>query len=90
MFHQDVAERRYGQYRASGILHAPENRDATSGKTMGEGVCLFVNNSWWAMSNIKEVLLAWGRVPSACCRPHYLPREFSSILFIAVYSPPQN
>jgi hypothetical protein len=24
------------------------------------------------------------------CRPHYLPREFSSILFIAVYLPPQT
>jgi hypothetical protein len=24
------------------------------------------------------------------CRPHYLPREFSSILFIATYSPPQT
>ena len=25
------------------------------GKTRGGGVCLFVNNSWCAMSNIKEV-----------------------------------
>jgi hypothetical protein len=24
------------------------------------------------------------------CRPHYLPREFSSVLFVAVYLPPQN
>jgi hypothetical protein len=24
------------------------------------------------------------------CRPHYLPRAFSSIFFIAVYLPPQN
>ena len=24
------------------------------------------------------------------CRPHYIPREFSSIFFIAVYLPPQN
>jgi hypothetical protein len=24
------------------------------------------------------------------CRPHYLPREFSSIIFIAVYLPQQN
>ena len=24
------------------------------------------------------------------CRPHYLPREFSSILFVAVYLPPQT
>jgi hypothetical protein len=24
------------------------------------------------------------------CRPHYLPREFSSILFIAIYLSPQT
>jgi predicted secreted Zn-dependent protease len=24
------------------------------------------------------------------CRPHYLPREFSSILFVTVYLPPQT
>ena len=24
------------------------------------------------------------------CRPHYLPREFSSVFFIAVYLPPQS
>jgi hypothetical protein len=24
------------------------------------------------------------------CRPHYLPREFSSVFFIAVFIPPQN
>ena len=32
-----------------------QDRTATSGKTRGGGVCLFVNNSWCAMSNIKEV-----------------------------------
>ena len=24
------------------------------------------------------------------CRPHYLPREISSVLFVAVYLPPQS
>ena len=24
------------------------------------------------------------------CRPHYLPREFSPILFVAIYLPPQT
>ena len=24
------------------------------------------------------------------CRPHYLPREFSSVFFAAVYIPPQS
>ena len=32
-----------------------QNRETTSGKTRSGGVCLFVKNSWCAMSNIKEV-----------------------------------
>ena len=24
------------------------------------------------------------------CRPHYLPREFSSVFFVALYIPPQS
>ena len=24
------------------------------------------------------------------CRPHYLPREFSSVFYVAVYIPPQT
>ena len=24
------------------------------------------------------------------CRPHYIPREFSSIFFVTVYIPPQS
>ena len=64
-----------------------QNRDTTSGK-MGGGVCLFVNNSWCAMSNIKKVsryYLPEVEYLMISCRPHYLPREFSSILFVAVY-----
>ena len=70
-----------------------QNRETTSGKMRGGGVCLFVNNIWCVMSNVKEV--------SRYCspevedlmislRPHYLPREFSSILSVAVYLPPQT
>ena len=52
-------------------------------------LCIFVNNSWCTKS--KEV-------PRFCSpdvevivinyRPHYLPREFSSIHFMDVYLPP--
>ena len=54
---------------------------------------IFVNNSWCAMSNIKEVLRYCSPEVEyilISCRPHYLPREFSSILFVAVYLPPQT
>ena len=62
-----------------------QNREATSGKTRSRGVSLFVNNSWCMMSNIKEVLRYCSpevEYLKISCRPHYLPREFSSILFV--------
>jgi hypothetical protein len=57
-----------------------QNRDATSGKTRGGGVCLFVNNSWCAMCNIEEVsryFLPEVEYLMISGRPHDLPREFS-------------
>ena len=62
-----------------------QDRTAMSGKMGGAGVCLFVNNSWCAMSNIKEV-----EYLMISCRPNYLPIEFSSIFFVAAYLPPQT
>ena len=56
-------------------------------------MCLFVNNSWCAKSNIKEVLKHFSpevEYLMISCRPHYLPREFSSVLFVAIYLPPQS
>jgi hypothetical protein len=76
----------------AGISLHRQDRTATSGKTSG-GVCLFVNNSWCAMSNNKEVLRHCSpevEYLMIICRPHYLPREFSYILFVAVFLPPQN
>jgi hypothetical protein len=75
------------------------HRQAASGKTRGGSLCIFVNNSWctfvnsWCTSNIKEVLrfhLPEVEYLMISCRPHYLPREFSSIFFVAVYLPPQT
>ena len=59
-----------------------QTRDANSGKTRGGGVCLFVNNSWCAMSNIKDVSRYCSpevEYLMISCRPHYLPKESSSI-----------
>ena len=64
-----------------------------SGKTRGGCVCLFGNNNWCTISNIKEVLRFCSpevEYLMIICRPHYLPREFSSISFVAIYLPPQT
>ena len=56
-------------------------------------MCLFVNNSFFAMSNIKEVSRYCSpevEYLMISCRPHYLPREFSSVLFVALFLPPLN
>ena len=77
----------------AGLSMHRQNREATSGKTKGGGVCLFVSNSWCAMSNIKEVSMFCSpevEYLMISCRPHYLPREFSSVFFKAVYIPPQT
>ena len=70
-----------------------QDRTAASGKTRGGGLCLFVNNSRCANSNIKEVsrfCLPEVQYLLISCRVHYLPRECSSIFFVAVYFPPQT
>ena len=56
-------------------------------------MCIFVNNSWCTKYNIKEVSRLCSHEVEylmISCRPHYLPREFSSIFFVAVYIPPET
>ena len=67
--------------------------EQTSGKTRGGGLCLFINHSWCTMSNIKVVSRYCSpevEYLMISCRPHYLTREFSSILFVTIYLPPQT
>ena len=50
-------------------------------------------HSWCTKSNIKEVSRFCSpevEYLMISCRPQYLPRDFSSIFFIAVYIPPQT
>ena len=71
-------------------LHG-QDRTAHSGKTRGSGLCIFVNNSWCTKSKeVSRFCLPEVEYIVINCRPHYLPREFSAILFVAVYLPPQT
>ena len=70
-----------------------QDRTAASGKTKVGGLCLFVNNSWCIKCNINEVSRFFSpgvEYLIISCRPHYIPRYFVSIFFIAVYLPPQT
>jgi hypothetical protein len=55
-----------GNIQLAGFSVHRQDRTATSGKTRGGGVCLYVNNTWCVMSNINEVsryCSPGGRVP---------------------------
>ena len=69
-----------------------QDRTAASGKTRA-GCLSIVKNCWCAMSNIKEVLMYCSpevEYLMISCRPHYIPREFLSLLFVAVSLPRQT
>ena len=67
-----------------------QDRTAHSGKTRGGGLCTFVN-SWCTKSKeVSRFCSPEFEYIVINCRPHYLPREFSAILFVAVYIQPQT
>ena len=69
------------------FTHRTERNKRLSGKKMGGGVCCIINEMWCDHNNIQEL-------KSFCspdlefftikCRPHYLPRDFSSIIIPVV------
>jgi hypothetical protein len=73
------------------IPHRAARNKHLSGKKEGGGVCLMIAPRVVNHNNIQEL-------KSFCspdlefltikCRPHYLPREFSSLIITAIYTPP--
>ncbi len=62
----------------AGLTTFRADRDSSlTGKTRSGGVCIYTNNSWWSNA-----------VKTVQCRPFYLPREFTTIIIMAVYIPP--
>ena len=62
-----------------------------SGKTRGGGQCIVENSSWCMKSKeVSRVCSPKVEYLMISCRPHYLPREFISTFFVAVYIPPQT
>lgn len=66
------------------------DRTAGSLKQKGGGVSFLVNDRW--CTNITTIYRSCSPELEALiiqCRPFYLPREFASIILVAVYIPPQ-
>ena len=62
-----------------------------SGKTKGGVLCISVNNSWCTISkDVSSYCSPEVEFLMISCRPHYLPREFSSVFLVAVYIPPDT
>lgn len=57
------------------------DRDVTSGKTRGGGVCVYIRDEWCSQYTVRESLCN-PDVELLCLslRPFYLPREFGNIL----------
>lgn len=62
-----------------------------SNKAKGGGVCFMINNKWciaWTVSTLSSGCSPHLEYLSIKYRPFYLPREFTSIIALAVYIPP--
>ncbi|XP_078249882.1 uncharacterized protein LOC144589337 [Pogona vitticeps] len=70
------------------LLHRLD-RDRNVGKCRGGGLCVFVRESWCTNSEIitRHCSLELEYL-SVKCRPFYLPREFSVVIILVVYNPP--
>lgn len=60
-----------------------------TGKSIGGGVCIYVNKQWGKNFVIREKIQSSNvELLSVSLRPSYLPREFGQLFEILVYIPP--
>ena len=79
------------EIQLAGYTLHQQDKTAHSVKTRGGCLCIFVNNSWCTKSKeVSRFCSPEVEYSVINCRPHYLPREFSAILFVAVYLPPKT
>lgn len=67
------------------------DRDETSGKTRGGGVCVYIRDEWCSQYTVRESLCN-SDVELLCLslRPFYLLREFGNVIICAAYVPPSG
>ncbi len=61
---------------------------ATTGKSRGGGVCLYINERWCKITLVREKLCTKD-IELLSLRPFYLPREFPQIFVTVVYKHPK-
>ncbi len=73
-------------------VHRSDRTKELTGKSRGEGVCFYINNSWCDERNLHSIKSFYSpdlEFHMHLCRPFWLPREFAVIIITAVYIPPQ-
>uniref|UniRef100_A0A665UD53 Reverse transcriptase domain-containing protein n=1 Tax=Echeneis naucrates TaxID=173247 RepID=A0A665UD53_ECHNA len=66
------------------------DRTANSGKSKGGGLCVYIDNRWCTNVTVKDTHCSPDiEYMMLQCRPFFLCREFTSVVIIAVYVPPQ-
>ena len=68
------------------------DRDAvSSGKSRGGGLCIYINKDWCSNATlVSKHCSAQVEFLIVRCRPFYLPREFTSVIVVAVYIAPSS
>ncbi len=73
------------------VHHSDRTKELT-GKSRGGGVCFYINNSWCDERNIHSIKSFCSpdlEFHMLLCRLFWLPREFTAVIIMAVYIPPQ-
>lgn len=74
---------------AGRYTHRADRTADGSGKTRGGGLCIYINKAWCTNSVITERHCSPNvEFLMVKCRPYYLPRELTSVIVTAVYTPP--
>lgn len=72
-----------------GFSTSRADHEATSGKSRGGGLSVYVSNSWYSQYTVREKYCDPDlELLCLSMRPIYLPREFGNIVICAVYVPP--
>ena len=73
-----------------GVPYRLDRDPAVTGKSLGGGLCLYVNNSWCNTVVVRESLCTSDiELLSVSLRPFYLPREFPQLFVTLVYIHPK-
>ncbi len=73
------------------VHHSDRTKELT-GKSRGGGVCFYINNLWCDERNIHSIKSFCSpdlEFHMLLCRLFWLPREFTAVIIMAVYIPPQ-